>query len=207
MKHIGVTLTGLALALAAGFSAQPAEAAIYRCKEGGRTTFQSLPCSGSAPGAAMTAKDGAAARGASVRERAATDEFPWDDLSAGMDVASVRETVPGLKPVPQSRMRRFVSGAIPFLEKSVIIAGQEFSVQYLFLNGGLHQVWISQEPAVQSASAARASFGKIMPLMVGRWGDRPREDTPLLQNPAGDISGARLWVDAAGYSQAWILVR
>lgn len=35
MKHIGVTLTDLVLALAAGFSAQPAEAAIYRCKEGG----------------------------------------------------------------------------------------------------------------------------------------------------------------------------
>lgn len=151
-------------------------------------------------------KDGAAAREVPVRERAATDEFPWDDLSAGMDVASVREAVPGLKPVPQSRMRRFASGAIAFLEKSVSMAGQEFSVQYLFLNGGLHQVWISQEPGVQSASVARDSFGKIMPLMVRRWGDKPREDTPLLQNPAGGVSGARLWVDAGGYSQAWILV-
>lgn len=45
MKHIGAVLSGLVVVLAAGFSGQ-AEAAIHQCREGGRMTYQALPCAG-----------------------------------------------------------------------------------------------------------------------------------------------------------------
>ena len=170
MKHIGAVLSGLVVVLAAGFSGQ-AEAAIHQCREGGRMTYQALPCAGQSADLGVKGRRG---HGQALDEAQALADELWTGLAAGMPMAAVRGAMPELTQVARSRMRRFESGAIALLEKKVVVAGEDFLAQYLFLNGGFHQVWLSQLPSPQPDAASKQAFGKVARLLARLWRCRPR---------------------------------
>ena len=203
MKHIGAVLSGLVVVLAARFSGQ-AEAAIYQCREGGRMTYQALPCTGQSADLGLKGRRG---HGQALDEAQALADELWTGLTAGMPMAAVRGAMPELTQVARSRMRRFESGAIALLEKKVVVAGENFLAQYLFLNGGFHQVWLSQLPSSQPDAASKQAFAKVARLLARLWGDAPRENSPVQVTPGEGLFGARFWVDAEGYAQGWVLVK
>lgn len=167
-------------------------------------TYQALPCAGQSADLGVKGRRG---HGQALDEAQALADELWTGLTAGIPMAAVRGAMPELTQVARSRMRRFESGAIALLEKKVVVAGEDFLAQYLFLNGGFHQVWLSQLPSPQPDAVSKQAFGKVARLLARLWGDAPRENSPVQVTPGEGLFGARFWVDAGGYAQGWVLLK
>lgn len=152
------------LALSLLLAAPIAHAQIYKCTGGGKTSFQSMPCSveaGMTP-ATLNARD--------------MQQYPWSGLRAGMSVDEVRLLVPGATAVkPGSRLS---NGAEAKLQKPVMVGGVQFKAKYYFLNGRYYQVNVGRDVTAYGNSEVRVDYEKVEPMMLRIFG-KPDSQTPL----------------------------
>lgn len=177
------------LALSLVLTAPAAHAQIYKCIAGGRTAFQSMPCSveGGMTPATLNVRD--------------TQQYPWSGLRAGMSVEEVRLLVPGATPVKSGS--RLSNGAEARLQKPVTVAGVRFTARYFFLKGRYYQVNVSRDGEAYDNSEVRSDYEKVEPMMLRIFG-KPDSQTPLALTHQG-LKGRVEWEGKQNF-RAWAAI-
>ncbi len=164
-------------------AAASAQAQIYQCTKGGKTTFQDSPCdSGSATKVIAT--------------RTADSSFSWDELKAGMSIEEVRQRFPNTKPGNEGRL---ASGAKEMLHASqVSLEGMPFEASFFFIGGKFTQVNLLAAAADKNETNRKA-FEKLTNGFRARYGPETKrtvkhDDYMLLADTTWMSEKGKIWV-------------
>jgi hypothetical protein len=168
---------GTAFALCALMAASACNAqAVYKCVQGGNTSYQSTPCDGATVSAPVT-----------VPIRTSSGSLPWEGLRQGMSPEDVKRLVPGLvAPVNNGRSESLIQG------REARVAGFDFAVQYAF----------DDAKGLKSVHLERVGDGKVLDLeLSSNTGNLAAFDklTQFLRSKYGPESSRRLKTRDTGF--------
>ncbi len=156
--------TLLSLSIGLALLSASAQAQIYKCSTGGRTTFQAIPCDDDG----RTRQQMLDEQG---RTRAPTSRMPmpWDELKLNMSVDEVKRLMPGA--AEASGILSQPNGAQGLLKHEKVRFGhRDYEATYFFLDGAFDRVTYALPGIWRPLPQALEGYAEVYQQLVARYG-------------------------------------